>query len=95
MIIGQVKLLKKILPLLIAIFTASIIVIAFDSHVIKAFSTCPICKAKITLNGTQNPTTVVFYPAVTCNYAVKQSFGIIIPISLCFENKAPPAHHHS
>ena len=85
-----VRLFKKTIALLIAIFMISLIVVAFDNHVITASSTCPICKAKFSLNGTQNSITVEFDPAVTYHYTVEQSPGVIIPISLSFENRAPP-----
>lgn len=90
------RLYKKSIPLLlIAILLISFIVIVFDNHDMEFSSTCPVCRAKICLNGVQNPITCEFHPAVSYHYAIEQSPGIIILNVLSFEDRAPPEVHQN
>lgn len=91
----RTHLFKKAIPLLIAISMISFIVIAFDNHVTEVSATCPICQAKISINGVQSPITIESNPIKTYHYQVEQSPNVIIPIALFFENRAPPEVHQS
>ncbi len=96
MVAKQVWLSQKIAYLFIALFFISFIAIAFDNHDdMQDSSSCPICLAELALSGTQNSIIIEYYPIVTYHYAVEQPRGITMPVSLSFENRAPPETHQS
>ncbi len=92
----KVRLSQEITYLFLALFFVSFIAIAFDNHDdMEDSSSCPICLAELALNGTQNSIIVEFHPAVSYYHAVEQPRGITMPVSLSFENRAPPETHQS
>ena len=82
----------KMFPVLILaiFFVWSILAIALDQHDGGFSPICPICHVKISINGTQSPFALNFYPASSCQYYDVKSLGLSVPISLPFEGRAPP-----
>ena len=86
---------KKTIPLILAVMMIyTLVAFVLDQHYDGDHQNCPICIAKVLLNGTQNSIIVTFNPMIAYHCPVEKLFDIVIPASLPFKDRAPPALRH-
>ncbi len=83
--------IKLLILSIILVIVSSFIVISFDPHAGYFSPTCPVCQAKVSLNGGRDVFTLEFHPLVTAYRAVEQLPGAIIVSTLQFDNRGSPA----
>jgi len=81
---------KTIFILLVIIFPSVLLAIALDQHFQGYSSTCPICEAKYSFNGTESPFAFEFYFKIV-NYVLGEPpISQTTPFVLHLQNKSPP-----
>ena len=81
---------KSIFLILATFFVWSIFAIASDQHDVEFSLLCPICQAKICINGTQSSFVLDVYPVTSYQYIDVKPLVFSVPIFLPFEGRASP-----
>ncbi len=85
---------RTLFLLLLLFFSFSLIVITLDKHFNNYSPTCPKCRVKVSLNGTESFFVLKVPPSIAHFVLTETPGNFIIPILSPFQNKSPPKSFH-